>query len=79
MAVTRDRDVGGRETGTPRCRTPRRSVFVGALAMLDGHLEGHEGITPGADAGHDTTAFVEALRERGATPLITSPSAWLAA
>ena len=43
---------------------------IGALAMLDEHLAGAEGVTLGADAGYDVKAFVEALRERGVTPHI---------
>jgi transposase len=41
---------------------------VGALAMLDEHLLGADGITLGADAGYDTTDFIEACRSRGITP-----------
>jgi transposase len=42
----------------------------GALAMLDEHLASAEGVTLGADAGYDTSDFVEALRARGVTPHI---------
>jgi transposase len=41
---------------------------VGALAMLDEHVPGLDGVTLGADAGYDTADFVSACRERGITP-----------
>jgi transposase len=41
---------------------------VGALAMLDQHVPGPDGVTLGADAGYDTADFVLACRERGITP-----------
>lgn len=41
---------------------------VGALAMLDESLPNQDGVTLGADAGHDTSDFVAACRERGITP-----------
>jgi len=42
----------------------------GALALLDEHVEGREGVTLGGDAGYDVASFVEAVRERGVTPHI---------
>jgi IS5 family transposase len=41
---------------------------TGALAMLDQHLPGADGITLGADAGYDTSDFIAACRSRGITP-----------
>jgi len=43
---------------------------TGALAMLDEHLADAQGMTLGADAGYDTSDFVEELRCRGVTPHI---------
>jgi transposase len=43
---------------------------VGALAMIDEHLGGRDGLTLGADAGYDTADFIEACRDRGVTPHI---------
>lgn len=42
----------------------------GALALLDEHVAGRDGVTLGADAGYDVESFVEALRERGVVPHI---------
>ena len=43
---------------------------IGALAMLDEHVAGRPGITLDADAAHDVTDFVAALRDRTVTPHI---------
>jgi transposase len=40
----------------------------GALALLDKHVDGRDGVTLGADAGYDVASFIEAVRERGITP-----------
>jgi transposase len=42
----------------------------GALALLDEHVTGREGVTLGADAGYDVASFVEGVRARGITPHI---------